>query len=450
MSPDEPLHPDVRAAILDDARDRPLTMSWEPKEPELFDSLGLPPPREKKTALARNQILAEAIAIGDYPLWISYSRRREYYSRPNLRRYFPATLTYDNVVRSIDQMAGAGLLDHQKMPPGHRGVQSRFRASELLLKQVQNVELVHKPRETIILRGTDKLPVGYTEGRETRRMRRNLQTINEALAASTITLRGKELRTFHHRVFNENFSQGGRFYGPDHQNVPSEQRSEILIDGMATIELDYPSLHPTLLYNTLGLSVPADPYDITGWSRRHVKLGLLILINANTRASAVRALAGEIGGKLSMAEQLVTAIEARHAPISAYFGSGAGVMLQRKDSDMAEEVMLTLIDDGTIPLCVHDSFLVPTEVKPKLEEAMEIALEKTRETTPKAKVSTCNDSLTTSTTYRQSIPQYGTRPLGVGGWEWAVRGEREWSWWEEDLVLPGSLREWASVSRLSA
>jgi hypothetical protein len=209
-------------------------------------------------------------------------------------------------------------------------------------------------------------------------MRRNIEIINEANRAHRITLGERVLRTDLYRVFNGVFTRGGRFYGAPHQNLPEGRRAEIAINGDATIELAYRALHPKLLYNSLGLAIPDDPYDIAGWDRRHVKLGLLILINAENRLSAIRALAREIGGEnpFAVATQLVAAIEDKHAPIAHYFGSGAGSMLQRKDSDMAEQVMLDLVEDGVGILPVHDSFIAPAQHRPQLEEAMAIALEK--------------------------------------------------------------------------
>jgi len=58
-------------------------------------------------------------------------------------------------------------------------------------------------------------------------------------------------------------------------------------------------------------------------------------VNADTRTAAVKSIANEIGGKGSYfkAEHLVQAIEERHRPIAAAFGTGAGLRLMRQDSD---------------------------------------------------------------------------------------------------------------------
>jgi hypothetical protein len=51
-------------------------------------------------------------------------------------------------------------------------------------------------------------------------------------------------------------------------------------------------------------------------------------------------------------------IEEKHTPIAEAFGSGAGLRLQRIESDLALEVISELMRKGVVALPVHDSFLV--------------------------------------------------------------------------------------------
>ncbi|MFK5980485.1 MAG: hypothetical protein QM488_16530 [Rhizobiaceae bacterium] len=64
-----------------------------------------------------------------------------------------------------------------------------------------------------------------------------------------------------YRVFNNNdWGQGGRFYGAWWQSCPSKLRPYILIDGKCTVEVDYSGLHAAMLFAKEGLPIPDDPY----------------------------------------------------------------------------------------------------------------------------------------------------------------------------------------------
>src|SRR3954451_20703608 len=100
-----------------------------------------------------------------------------------------------------------------------------------------------------------------------------------------------------HRVFNRGkFSLGGRFYGGWWQNIPADSRATIKINGADTVELDYPRLHPTLLYSLAGKAMDGDPYDLVGWPRDLVKVGFNTLVNADTPLGARSRLASNLGG----------------------------------------------------------------------------------------------------------------------------------------------------------
>jgi len=383
------LHPLVRQMIREGTRDRPLTLNWGPVERDAYNCLGL----RDLTPLAmkaRTQIITEALVAGDR--FINYSRRRSFYTQS--QRYYRPTYSYRAIVPAVDQLAAVGLIEHVKMPPGHRGFQSRFRATRDLLKELAPVEVVYKPLELIVLRDADGNPIDYRDNRDTRAMRKRLVEINEGLASQQIGLGDRVIREGDrldnggraqaqlHRVFNRgDFGKGGRFYGGHWQNIPAEGgRDQITINGQQTSEVDYTGIHIRLLYEEAGKQMPADPYDIDGWSRKYVKLALLIAINARGHRSAVRALADALRDDTSISDPFATAnrlikdAKGRHANIAAAFGSDAGVRLMRRDSELAERIMLEMVQaTGIVPLAVHDSFIVPITHEERLKEAMENA-----------------------------------------------------------------------------
>ena len=353
-------------------RDHPLSCHWRPVSPDAFESFDLPPLRSRAAVLGRAQLLTEAFVVGraDPDGWISYSRRYEFYAARR-NRYWPATYTYDTIVPAVDQLAAAGLLDHEKMPSGSRGRQSRFRASPELHKRLSDAPLavLHDPHELVILRDHEGNLVDYSDTERSRRWRRNIEEINEGIMSAAIELRSGLVRNGDplqvgkskigaasnklYRVFNRGkFTLGGRFYGPWWQNIPADSRATIRINGADTVELDYPRLHPTLLYSLAGKPMDGDPYDLAGWPRDLVKVGFNTMVNADTPLAAQRSIANEIGGKgaYAKAQALVRDIVAKHPAIAHMFASGAGLALMRRDSEMTEALLLRLTARGVVAI----------------------------------------------------------------------------------------------------
>jgi len=65
----------------------------------------------------------------------------------------------------------------------------------------------------------------------------------------------------YHRVFNENFDFGGRFFNAHLQQIPKHLRKYLTINGHKTIELDYSAQHLRMLYHKKGIDYRDDPYS---------------------------------------------------------------------------------------------------------------------------------------------------------------------------------------------
>jgi hypothetical protein len=378
-------------------RDIPLTGNWRPAS-SVSERLGLEVPRKPARAEALERIATEAIVMARARpgRWISYSRRKAFYVGGG--RYRATCLTHSTVAPSVDQLAAAGLIEHDRAYPGRWNLQSRFRASEELIAiwEGGGPEITHAPRELIVLRGCDGELLDYADTEQTAQWRRNLAEINEAITSTEIRLDGRLIRDgepLHleavqfgaahsdlHRVFNRaSFEHGGRFYGGWFQNVPKDQRASITINGEPIIEHDYRSLHPRLLYAQAGKPLQGDPYELLGWPRPLVKVGFNMRINADTPMAAIRSLARESElageGAYARARQLISDIEEKHQSIRPAFSSGAGLRLQRLDSDMAQTVILRMAQaHGAVVLPIHDSFICAKRFESQLQEAMDMAL----------------------------------------------------------------------------
>lgn len=161
-----------------------------------------------------------------------------------------------------------------------------------------------------------------------------------------------------YRVFNNGtFEDGGRFYGGWWQQIPSEFRRFITLDGKHTVEVDYSAIHPTMIYAELGLAIPEDHYALPIGHRDLVKSTFNALINA--RGPNIKRLEGYSAQKVGMPwEEFLKLVRSSYPQFEQYFGTGYGLKLQRKDSDIAEAVMLDFAGRGIPILPVHDSFIV--------------------------------------------------------------------------------------------
>lgn len=374
-------------------RDLPLTFHWRALDNDWIKALDLPSHNRKsdeaRASVLLNARVASQVAPGQ---WISYSRRREWWSTG--RRYRNTAYTYATVVSAVDELARLGLFEHDRKRPGNLGRQSRFRASPLLRGATEIPPVIYDPVELIRLKDREDRLIDYRDTLATKCMRRHVEEFNEALSTAELQLDSPTVRrdgmllcvgdnhvlypamTALHRVFNRgSFDCGGRFYGPWWQQIPKAIRPNLRIDDEPTVERDYPQLHPNMLYAEIGERLQGDAYAIDGWPRKIVKRAFNILINAATYDAALRAIASEIGGKgaYAKARSLIEDVKARHPAIVDMFHSDAGIRLQRRDASMAETIMRGLIRRGVVVLPIHDSFITAERHVSLLDEAMDDA-----------------------------------------------------------------------------
>ena len=221
---------------------------------------------------------------------------------------------------------------------------------------------------------------------------------------------------FVRRIFNNNsFEDGGRFYGGWWQRIDSKYRSEIRMNDMPTVEIDYSSLHIILAYNEVGLDywqrTDKDPYDlpVRGVNNKEhcrdiCKLFLLLSLNASNEQSLFRAFRSELNYREyaysfpdEVLAELLDTIRTHHSDIKHLICSGAGLRLMKKDSRICEHVISEFLKTDTPILTVHDSFIVQIGAEDKLHQAMRDAIEVvTYQTSSKVKY---NENLTKTHLY---------------------------------------------------
>jgi hypothetical protein len=285
------------------------------------------------------------------------------------------------------------------------GFQSRIWASEGLKAQFKKAKFhqfhihSHENREPIVLRNKNKDNDKYQSNEKVRAMRSVLSDYNDILANTHIDIynlekpvieigEGKKMMRlqinqqdkFVRRIFNNSrWDQGGRFYGGWWQRCPTKYRESIMMDGMATSEIDFSGLHVVLLYSQVGINywaeVNEDPYLLHGINnidpeidlRAAAKLLMLTAINADKEKIAFKAFRRQASVKSKMKslgddqlEAILAALKRKHEPIAHKIASGAGIDLMYLDSQITEKLVEAFTYTHKCPiLTVHDSYVVP-------------------------------------------------------------------------------------------
>lgn len=340
------------------------------------------------------------------PSEASINRRSGYYSEN--KRYISANLTYRQTIAAFKglldvhliEITQEGYYDRNR----HEGSLTRFIARPELQERLNELEghpaIILRPdldQETIILRDKHdgkREVIDYEDTDKTITYRNNLKSINQCFARHWADLKIKDLeieplserllrdknknpidlsQRILFRIFsNGSFKEGGRFYRAWWQNVPSEYRKFITLDGKTTTEYDFSQLNPNMIYDRYNLELGSeDAYNrvLDGEHRDIVKQAFNAMIQAKT----------QLQGKPTDLDldtigmdwkDLRERILQTHKPIAHLFFSGLGNKLQFEDSAIAENIILQFVEWDAPALPVHDSFIMHHGYGSDLEEAM--------------------------------------------------------------------------------
>lgn len=346
------------------------------------------------------------------PAWVAYFRKANSYSDKG------AWLSGKTLKKEVDQLARLGLFEAQT---GEHGTASTYRIGRQLFHLsvdcgVTDHSLTHclPPKRLIRLRSEapQRDLMAFEPTDLTMRWTALLESYNAFVRQHDIGLalsveeerawaahinaqglsgrpcyRPERIQTELYRQFNNgSFEQGGRMYGGWWINAPKRLRDCITIDGGPTIELDFSGCAIRMLYHERNEECVGDPYHLgevaecevrhglpAGHHREAIKAMTQALINGeavNGRPERI-----ELPNGLSFLphfsrSEVRRMIERKHAPIADTFGTGAGLRLQRLDSDLALAIISELQDAKILALPVHDSFIVPVKEKENLIKSM--------------------------------------------------------------------------------
>lgn len=140
-----------------------------------------------------------------------------------------------------------------------------------------------------------------------------------------------------------------------------------------------------MLYHQRGIDYTDDPYYLeeiaayedseglrSGYFRDGIKAMVQVLINdQNGEQPEQIAPPDYVSFKPAFKRlEVRQMIEKKHALIADAFGTGAGLHLQRKDSDLALSIITELQEKGIVVLPVHESFITDEENKDVLLDSI--------------------------------------------------------------------------------
>ncbi|MDB4428323.1 hypothetical protein N9161_08865 [Porticoccaceae bacterium] len=187
------------------------------------------------------------------------------------------------------------------------------------------------------------------------------------------------------RIFSRaDMTKGGRFYNGWWQTIPSIYRGHITIDGLKTTEVDYSSMSLRIIYAQKGIyrDPNEDLYDIKldGWTgsddprRTYIKTFINALMNDDKGTYKLSKAKQKLLGITH--QELKAKVLEEHKLIADQLTSGVGLNTQFLDSQIAELVMTSMMEDEILALPIHDSFRVRSGYRQWLETTMKAAFEK--------------------------------------------------------------------------
>jgi hypothetical protein len=263
--------------------------------------------------------------------------------------------------------------------------------------------------ETIILARKRKLQVeggaafstreavDYHETAETAAMRKEVETLNTFMDAANVTFHDdghgpvdpfdraqRRYFTTTEDVATPSFDRAGRLFGGFWQNLKSNRRGAIRIDGEPVANLDFSSLYPRLALAAVGADQPTgDIYAIPGLEghRAAVKKAMnCLLMDDFTRRSWPDELVQ--GDEVNPSPALIppgwtvkrmrTAILERHPAMASCLGTGMGLKLMNTESRILLAVLGEMRSRGIVGLGLHDGLMVPRSRAEEVKLIMEM------------------------------------------------------------------------------
>jgi hypothetical protein len=233
-----------------------------------------------------------------------------------------------------------------------------------------------------------------------------LNSYNEKSRNFKLQSQGREFDIQLKKVYNHSsFDKGGRSYviGKGSELMKKIARQELTIDGESVVEIDFKSLHPRLVAEIIGVTLPDDfdPYGIKleGYDddclRAICKLLVLCIFNASSEASAIAAVRKELSTlceddekkvktldywkeqgwvpEIIELKQISKLLKEHNNYAVQYMFTGYGMDLQNLDSRIMDCVVehFTMVDEFVLP--IHDSIVIRESLGDEAIRIMRVA-----------------------------------------------------------------------------
>ncbi len=324
------------------------------------------------------------------------------------KQYNPKRITNYNIIKALEYLEAEGYVINNIAPRDfgwydHEAISSSFIATDKLIDSfsvgrnvINSKQTVVVDTQRVVLKDDSKNTVGYKECDITRYTRDSLSTYNNYISNQHITYFDKN-KILHNasccltRIFNVEIGNTGRLYRSEIINIRSEYRQSILINGMATVEIDYSALHLRMLIDKY-LCTDKIPYGVDAYmlpltedeqnvkaNRDAVKTAFNILLNNSKRHLACSAIQQYLNLKnrectIRSGSVLLSKIEEAYSflplQVILWQSKPLAYSLQKLDSDIALEIISAGVEDNVCVLPIHDSFIVQARHKNWLQDAM--------------------------------------------------------------------------------
>ena len=249
-------------------------------------------------------------------------------------------------------------------------------------------------KNVLILRDKSKKEITFKSNEFTKSKRVLLNSYNTLAIDHSVTCGDKICDVQSYKVYNTDFTKGGRSFMSGEDNIQSltkEERKLITIDGKDTCCYDYRGFEPTIIYSMKKESLIDDPYEIVMEDydekvlRKLCKGILLRMLNTSDPDECYKICLfyvaedfnvsdlyqrGLIPQKRIPIKGIIQRLEKKHAAILDCMYCNYGVTVQNIGSAINDYIVEYFVQRHVLPLQIHDSFIIDKDYDQELYDVM--------------------------------------------------------------------------------